>query len=259
MAPRPKPFKTEVELCARFLAALPEGWTPYAESAGWDILLVRAADGFQIGIEAKLKLNTDVINQALEDGYSYSVDSAGPDCRAVLVPEGHAVGFGRIAAYIGLTIIRVHDTDLVEGRFMRKWARVFSPDLPTLNSNWNGQEWFECCPTKRHKLPEYVPDVAAGASAPIQLTQWKISAIKIAVTLEKRGFVTRQDFKTHGIDYRRWISAEGWLRAEDGRFVAGRMPDFKAQHPIVYEQIAADSGKWMPEVAVLPLQHGIAV
>jgi hypothetical protein len=40
----------------------------YPETEGWDILLVRVSDGFQIGIQAKLALNIGVINQCLEHG-----------------------------------------------------------------------------------------------------------------------------------------------------------------------------------------------
>lgn len=79
--PKQKPFATEAELCARFIAAIGADWTAYAETEGWDILLVRKADGFQIGIEAKLKFNLDVVTQALETN-TYAVVSPGPDCRA---------------------------------------------------------------------------------------------------------------------------------------------------------------------------------
>jgi hypothetical protein len=238
-----KPFATEVDLCARFIAGLEKGWTPYAETSGWDILLVRDQDGFQIGIEAKLKLNLDVINQAIEDSI-YWVDHAGPDCRAVLVPEGEA-GFDRIADYIGITIIRVRPPyeKGISGP-------VFTPYLPKLKEDWMHSEWHEWCPAKRHTLPEYVPDVAAGSSAPVQLTSWKIAAIKIMVTLEQRGYVTREDFKALKIDHRRWLKPNSWLVVENGRYVRGHMPDFKAQHPKVYEQIAADAPKWMPKVNI---------
>ncbi len=62
----PKPFATEADLCAAFLAEVPNTWTAWKEHAGWDILLVRKADGFQIGIEAKLKCNATVLQQALK-------------------------------------------------------------------------------------------------------------------------------------------------------------------------------------------------
>jgi hypothetical protein len=239
---QPKHFATEADLCARFLSALPRGWTPYNETAGWDILLVRNSDGFQIGIQAKLKLNAEVIAQTLEDGY-WPCD-AGPDCRAVLVPDGVAGHFGKIAACLGLTVLQVRPPYRPG-----VYGPAFTPDLPDERHDWAQRDWFEQCPVKRHELPEYVPDVAAGASAPLQLTKWKIAAIKIAVTLEQRGYVTRADFKQHRIDHRRWV-AQGWLKAKAGRYLAGQAaPNFKAQHPVVWEQIAADAVKWMPKPA----------
>lgn len=240
MAKAEKPFKIEADLCARFISSLKEGWTPYAETAGWDILLVRDADGFQIGIQAKLRLNVKVLNQAIEDGNQWSAERAGPDCRAIMVPDGEGGGLGAIAAYIGITVIRVRAKD--------QWGMpAFEPGLPRIGNEWSERYWFEMAPVKRHKLPEYIPDVAAGASAPVQLTAWKISAIKIAVTLERRGFVTRSDFKQHGIDYRRWIAPKyGWLSVSDGRYTAGpRLPDFKIQHPKVYAEIAAGADEWI--------------
>lgn len=241
---KPQPFPTEVDLCARFISAVDDGWTSYAETAGWDILLVRKEDGFQIGIEAKLKLNLHVVNQAIEDS-TWQVDYAGPDCRAVMVPDTEG-GFENIAAYIGITIIRVRPP------YERGVSGpVFTPYLPKIKAEWSHSDWHEWCPTKRHKLPEYVPDVAAGASAPVQLTSWKIAAIKIAIIAEQRGYVTRSDFKALRIDHRRWLTPTGWLRAEGGRYVPGDMPNFKAQHPTVYEQIAADAPKWMPKTEAL--------
>lgn len=249
-----KQFATEAAMCAQFLAHVPEGWTPYAETAGWDILLSRNSDGFQIGIQAKLKLNADVINQAIEEGYSYTIESPGPDCRAIMVPSNESNTFAKIAAYIGLTIIRVR-TEGTDGNYGH--FRKFTPDLPDEKDRYWNREWHECCPVKRHRLPDFVPDVEAGAPAPVQLTRWKIGAIKIAVTLEQRGYLTRFDFKHAGIDHRRWIAAfNGWLKIETpGRYIRGdKFPDFKAQHPRVYAEIAAKAEEWMvPEIAVQPV------
>jgi len=234
---REKHFKAEADLCAAFLARVGDAWTPYAETAGWDILLVRKSDGFQIGIEAKLKFNAHVMSQAVEQYGSMGVEHAGPDCRAILIPADEQCQFAFLAPYVGITVIRVYG--------VAKYA-TFNPSLPSEKGRWQ-DDWHEWCPTKRHALPEYVPDVTAGSPAPLQLTQWKIAAIKIAVTLEKRGYVTRSDFKKHGIDHRRWLAPNSWLRPQDGKYVAGTMPDFKSQHPTVYEQIAADAAKWMAE------------
>ncbi len=239
-----KPFATERELCARFLSAVGDAWVAYPESNSWDILLVRKSDGFQIGIQAKLKLNVHVIAQTIEDSGGWSAERHGPDCRAVLVPEEDAGGFDTIANYIGFTIIRVLSP--ADRAYRRD---VFQPALPKPDhlDYGSGQRWHEWAPVKRHKLLEYVPDVAAGASAPLQLTKWKIAAMKIAITLERRGYVTRSDFKHHNIDHRRWLAAGfDWLRLEDGKYVrGGRTPDFKQQHPRVYGEIAADFDKWV--------------
>lgn len=83
-----KLFATEADLCAAFIASIDaDKWIPYPETVGWDILLVRKDDGFQIGIQAKQKLNTDVINQALDEYGHWSAARAGPDCRARWAPK----------------------------------------------------------------------------------------------------------------------------------------------------------------------------
>lgn len=245
---KPKPFATEADLCARFIAAINEDWTAYAETAGWDILLVRKIDGFQIGIQAKLKLNPFVLAQALDES-TYSVDRPGPDSRAVLVPWSETqLGLEYLCAYIGITIIRVESAVVMGDKRRYGHRAAFRPDLPNQHQEWSTREWFEQAPTIRCKLPAYVPDVAAGASAPVQLTDWKIRALKIEAIIELRGFVTRKDFATIQIDHRRWMAVENrWLKVVDGHFVDGdRPPRFKNQHPKVYEQIKAEAPKWMP-------------
>lgn len=247
MKKRVKHFSTEVDLCAVFLNLVPDTWTAYAETGGWDILLARKVDGFQVGIQAKLHMNAHVVSQALEYSYHQTI---GPDCRAVLVPEFAAVGWHTITAYLGLVILTV---GAQHGRNPEK-PPIFSmrPELPKLSGySYESERWQEWAPAHRVKLPEYVPDVAAGASAPLQLTTWKIAALKIAVILEHRGFVTREDFKHLGIDHRRWTpSGAGWLAVNPtgpGYVSCATTPDFRRQHPTVFEQVAADAAKWMPK------------
>lgn len=243
---REKVFSTETEMCAAFIAALPTDWTAYNETAGWDILLVRD-DGFQVGIEAKLRLNAHVIAQAIEKYGSYAVEHAGPDCRAVLVPDGEG-GFGTICAYIGLTIIRMR-------------GRGFEPPLPGETRPHQAHReaaWHEWCPAKRHKLPEYVPDVPAGTPSPRTLSQWKIKALKLSITLENRGYLVRADFSHLQIDHRRFLtSGFGWLIPDPeakGRYRRTKLwPNMKSQHPRVYAQIAADASKWMLPASSLNL------
>ncbi|WP_379069284.1 hypothetical protein ACHMW4_04110 [Mesorhizobium sp. UC22_110] len=232
-------FATEADLCKAFIEALPKEWTAYPETGGFDILLSRNADGFQIGVEAKLRLNAKVITQAAEyAGYHY-VDRPGPDCRAVLIPEGVSMELSAVCELLGITVVAMHTPS--------KWRRSFGflPDLPKPdNGSWRN-DWQELCPATRIVLPDWVPDVGAGRSAPVALTDWKILAIKIVITLAKRGYVTRQDFAFFKISMSRWTQ-ERWLKQDgNGGWIAGdRMPDFKAQHPVNYPQIEADFEKW---------------
>jgi hypothetical protein len=233
-------FESEVALCAEFITQVTKGdaWVAYAETGGWDILLVRREDGFQIGIEAKLILNNTVAVQALPERW-YGAAEIGPDCRAVLVPEGGKQnGLGTICNWLGLTVITIWPPS------ERVYRRRFEPDLPHVAERWgDDRHWHEWCPVKRVALPDYVPDSGAGHSAPVQLTAWKIKALKIVAILERRP-VTRRDFKLLGLDAARWTQI--WLDATAQGYVASsRMPDFKSQHPVVFEQIKADAAKWM--------------
>lgn len=254
MKPTPA-FATEADLCKCFIAAVDaEEWTVYPETGDWDLLLVRKADGFQIGVQAKLAFNPHVISQAL-DGYWRGDHRGGePDCRAVLVPAKCSQAYlGEICDYIGLTVITMESP---LRHVSLRYNAMFQPALPKYGGD-DEYHWHEWAPAKRLKLPDYIPDVTAGVKSPTRLTEWKIKALKIAITLEKRGYLTRKDFGHLRIDHRLWISAEkGWLDIVDGRFVAGpRFPKFKKIHPAVYKQIEESAEAWMLKELSLPLDH----
>lgn len=242
-------FAKETELCAAFMKCLPQGWTAYPETGGFDILLVRD-DRFQIGVEAKLRLNAKVISQAAEPTSYYSTTSAGPDCRAVLVPSSGGTDLSSVCALLGLTVIGLRDENAAmlqyrTGPFQPRYR--FYPDLPRMDvrGSWGEDGWYERCPSKRLRLPDYVPDVTPGDSAPVALTHWKIKAIKIAVTLEKRGFLTRADFKHHEISMPRWVQNSWIVGIGNGRWVkAAFLPNFRSQHPKNYVEIEADFEDW---------------
>jgi hypothetical protein len=255
-----KLFSKETDLCAAFLeevARREKGWVAYNETCGFDIVLVRASDGAQIGIEAKLALNPTVLCQALE-GVSSSWRVDGPDYRAVLVPADATKGLAPICAALGVTVLScgkpVPRTQRSRGGH---WSSIFSPSLPDEKHELGAKDWHEWCPERRLPLPEYVPDVVAGAPAPVALTQWKIQAIKLAILLAERP-VTRADFKALRLSPSRWTDPyTGWLVKGEGGYVAGaHIPDFKAQHPTAWEQILADKEKWAPPARPEPGKTG---
>jgi hypothetical protein len=245
-------YETEAALCADFIAWVKaEGgklnrgvktptWTPYAETAGWDILLV-AGDGTQIGVQAKLKFNMKVLSQSVPESWDHWHDR-GPDYRAILVPEQDSA-HANLCAALGLTMFHA------SGRAWPGRSSDFSPDLSM--EHWNGG-WHYWSPRERCELPEFVPDVIAGDSAPVQLTKWKIAALRIVATLEVRGHVTRQDFRGYGVDPRRWTGVGGWIKPgeQPGQFVRGDNLDFDRQHPEVYAKVLAEvRGKLATEIA----------
>ncbi|NTJ67544.1 hypothetical protein G6M50_06170 [Agrobacterium rhizogenes] len=266
-------FENEAALCSQFISSIPAGWTAYPETAGFDIVLVRNIDGAQIGIEAKMTLNAKVLMQAVDGIYTNHGDAyGGPDWRAALVPAGAAgAEMKQVARYLGVTIIECQSpngrAEYIErevarsGEEWRKWAEKdadrnyhpFRPELPSPGYQWR-EMWVDFCPAKRLPLPEYVPDVTAGASGPTSLSEWKIKAIKIAIILERRGYLTPKDFAHISIDRKRWHDM-GWISHDAahhvrGRFVTGPTPlDLRAAHPVNYLQIEADWEKWAPKEA----------
>lgn len=239
-------FEKEADLCKEFLSWVPKDWTAYPETGDFDILLVRNEDGFQIGIEAKLKLNAKVILQAAERPESYYATAAGPDCRAVLVPYSVSMELAGVCRLLGITVIKMRHP--ASQRYFG--MNHFHPELPDLKRSWSGDEWQEFAPHKRLEVPDWVPDVSAGVSSPLRLTFWKVGAIKLAILLERRGCLLRKDFKKLNISMTRWTQS-GWLKQNgEGGWIRGEyFPDFKAQHPTNYLQIEADYEKWKDVVA----------
>jgi hypothetical protein len=261
MTDNPK-FEKETDLCNAFIKALPDGWVSYNETGGFDILLVRASDDFQIGIEAKLRLNAKVITQAAEYLNPCHADNSGPDCRAVLIPEYVSGDLAEICRLVGIEVIRMRHPDHNPG-WSRGHGHLFDPELPGPNSRghyaWREEEgvvWPNLMPHKRITLPDWVPDTCAGDKCPVTLTGWKIRAIKIAVMLEKTGYVTRKDFAELDISMSRWTQGR-WLKPSEsyGQWIKGpNFPDFRKQHPVNFEQIAGDFSVWNPR----KLPRGVA-
>lgn len=231
-------FASEADLCRAFIAALPEEWTAYPETSGFDILLVRA-DGFQVGVEAKLRLNAKVVTQAAEHP-GFWATSPGPDCRAVLIPSGVSDDLASLCRLLGIVVIRMSAEQPTYGLLP-----YFNPHLPNTTSEYDGGQWPELCPDSRLAVPNWVPDVVAGASAPVSLTPWKVKAIKLHVLLARRGFVTRKDFAYLKLDMSLWTQRNWLIRGEMGKWVAGpAIRDLRAQHPTNFAQIEGDWDKW---------------
>lgn len=233
-------FALEADLCHHYIEWLKKtapDWVAYPETGGFDIVLAHQS-GAQIGIEAKLKLNTKVIVQATSNGHMHG--GYGPNFRAVLVPSETNTELEPLCKMLGITIIKGWKN--YPGQTHERVD--FSPRPPKYfdAAVWS-PEWFDLCPDRLLKLPDYIPDVCAGVASPIALTDWKIRAIKVAIILERENFIRRKDFKLLGISHSRWVSMR-WVEPVKGGYTKGNVPDFRMQHPVNFEQIEADFDTW---------------
>lgn len=248
-------FSTEAELVAAFCETVEsqynrngnrnQKWKAYHETGGFDLVLVDD-NGIQVGIEAKLKLNTKVLCQALPE-LSYWYDT-GPDYRAVLVPLGGCQhDLAPLANRLGLNVLTVSRNSW--GGKCKYHCHGNLPDEDGRFSHSN-EKWLPWLPSQRLTLPDYVPDVSGGKAAPVTLTQWKIRAIKLLILAQRTGAVSRKDMKALEISPSRWCDGPySYLdRSPQGYVICGRTPDIKAQHPKNWAEIEADFDTWVKTV-----------
>jgi len=262
------PFKTEAELCAAFLGCVPATWQAYPESCNYDIVLAHEETGAQIGIEAKLTLNSKVLVQ-ITDGRERM--ERGPDFRAVLV--GKEVADNRtLASRLGIKVLMVRQKfkwtlhgDMPNGFELTHGDSLpeFKACRPGMGNSWYDQRgWVDEAPAQRLLLPEYVPEVAAGVPSPMKLTTWAIQAIKLCIAVERFGSVTTQHFRDLKISPSRWTQNSGWLErtAVRGIWRAGPHfpgPNLKRAHSGPWAQIEADWPIWSAKLVAPVTQQAL--
>jgi len=252
-------FPNEAALCACFIDTLQsiDGWTAYPETAGFDILAVYKT-GHQLGIEAKLKLNAKVADQIMPDEHAAHYGAGEPDFRAVIVPglTDSSFGIAKLLRAFGV-MVWAPSRDYVRRDNTTAWtfgqalgadrhlsAAAYDEEVRKLElERWKALmfstlAWHDWNPAKRCALPEIVPHVPAGVPSPVQLTSWKIGALKVLADLEVDGFVTAKSVRAHGVDPRRFCAADGWLAPlGEGKWGRGKIPSFDQQHPEAYAQV----------------------
>ena len=250
-------FHTEEKLCQLFAAEMEGmGWTVYPETGGFDLLLVWEPTGHQLGVEAKLSLNAKVADQIVPDDYPvvsmagesklYDHTPPGPDFRGIIVPclTDSSKGIAKMLKILGINVWDVTNSGSGPSfvpavtRFTRQsqWVEQ-TPRPPQFDC-----AWFDFNPAQRCPLPEIKPTVRAGIPAPLQLSPWKIGALKVLADLELDGFVTARSVRAYGIDARRFCSTDGWLVAlGDGKWGPGSVPRFDQQHPEAYAELLAQA------------------
>jgi hypothetical protein len=246
-------IEKEADLCDLFMREFNQlpGWACYPEAAGFDVLVVHD-DGRQIGVEAKLSLNAKVADQILPAHYEDMNTSPGPDYRMVIVGKitDASAGIVKMLDRLGVTVLCPRSTWTREGdkltfdlshRLLEVSER--KPYYDLFMFDWN--------PAERCKVPIMVTNLPAGVPAPVRLTPWKESALKVIAQLRSQGFITAKQIAGHGISFSAWTQSAGtkkaWLAKGEvrGTWVeTEHLPAFDKQHPEVYAMaVAAQRGQ----------------
>jgi hypothetical protein len=131
---------------------------------------------------------------------------------------------------------------------VRRCTRLWPESTRTDHGDWyvvggrSDTPWTDLNPANRCDLPEFLPTVPSGVPSPIQLSRWKIGALRILATLEVYGRIDRAKIKQLGCDPSRWTRGpEQWLDpVGNGLFVrSDRIPKFENQHANTYAEILA--------------------
>jgi hypothetical protein len=227
-------FESESMLCSEFMDfARAAGFKVYPETSEFDILLVATeqsaekystfAPGDQIGIQAKLKGNVEVLHQALPrmfgcfmPGEPDKLGKIGPHYYAVLVPSA-IPEFYSVAYRNAILVFAAYERDRFGGVRLNEFGL----------SSWEGRRRSRNRGAKRfvHQEPCWVPgievNIPAGRKGPQQLTPWKMGAVKLCLRAELNGFLTTKDFAAEGISMSRWLQS-GWIRPGGFVVVGGK-------------------------------------
>jgi hypothetical protein len=182
------------------------GFKAFPETADFDVLLVatEVCTGFkagdQIGVEAKIRANIDVMYQALPRRGS------GPHYYVILVPDA-THQYREIATALGITVVT------------KEMINVSRP----------GRSIFNRIRARRHEptalcwVPDCeIPGMRGGIAGPKKITKWKMNAVKLCMLGVSRGYLRAQDFHEAGIRMdlfvkNEWVKQHGKEAGPNGR------------------------------------------
>lgn len=208
-------FVSEAALCDALAAAVrAAGWRWYPETSGWDAIAV-LPDETQVGVQAKLRANVDVLAQCIPDPAARTHPRLRPgvDVRAVLVPDAEPA-FRRLATALRVVVLRgrvvrgddsewygydgVRQAETVSGASYL--ARVVA-DAP--RHEYSQREW----------LPPFEPDLPAGVPSPRSVTPWRLAAARLCAEIRAGLTPTAKDLAERGMALSRWRT---WLDPIEG-------------------------------------------
>lgn len=180
-------YASETALCEVLRAhVLEDGWSPYPETSGWDLLVVREADGLQVGVHAKLRPNVDVLAQAL-----VADREKGPDVHAVLVPSCSAT-FRQVAKELRLLVL---EAAFIDPAYRPEWKapNTFTEtvDRAPRHLHLPGRCW----------VPPFMPDLPAGVPGPRQVTPWKVATAQLCARIRAGETISNRQVRMLRLDF----------------------------------------------------------
>lgn len=214
-------FVSEAALCETLAAAVrANGWRWYPETSKWDAIIV-LPDDTQIGVQAKLRGNVDVLAQALPElgqrGWPPRVLRAsevpGPDKRVVLVPDADGA-FRALANHLRLGVLRGRVLRGDEGEWFGYDGTI---GASTLRAGEYLARVVEDAPRWEHSqrewLPPFEPERAAGVPSPSAISPWRITAAKLCAEIRAGLEPTAKELEARGMSVSRWRT---WLDPIEG-------------------------------------------
>lgn len=176
-------YASEAAMCELLRGkAREEGWVPYPETGGWDLILFRPGDELQVGVQAKLRPNLEVLAQTIRYGHR----SRGPHVHAVLVPSCSRA-FHEVAKKLDILVLL---------------APLLTGEHISARGRWTLEDAVERAPRHSHLpgpcwLPPFVPEtLAAGVPGPRQVTEWKVSSAQFCAAVRRGEAVSYRAMKS---------------------------------------------------------------
>lgn len=203
-----KKFRLESDLCDYFMGlARDSNWQVYPEQNDWDMIIVR--NKIQVGIQAKLIANNDVLLQALP---KLPYKKIGPHYRAVLISgyRGRTVkarnenrkDFYALANYLKLVVIDTTLDNLI----------VCGPTYNFHKTGYNmgyqlNLRYYHCRPSEIEWYPPFIPILPAGVPSPVKVSKWKLAVLDLREIELEKGYICLADCKHMLVKYKaRWNS-----------------------------------------------------
>jgi hypothetical protein len=177
-------YRYEYEMCDEFVELNKADWDIYPECYGYDMLMFSKDSEIQIGVQAKLKNNLQVIYQILNNvDISNRIKRIGPHYGAVLTPidDNNYYHLCRRLNIIKFNIVPIKAT-------MNYINNVNLDGYTILNF------------LERHNRPIIRLNDSPGKSSPKNLSQWRIQALKIMNKYYDQGYIISSQLRELGLN-----------------------------------------------------------